>query len=205
MQRPVSRASILTSFVATLGVALAGTASGQSVLYHSPAGDGAPPASPPPTLATTGPEWLNLYVDRSAGGATATGVPCEDGEGEEVCGWEVVLKATPGAAFEAFSPSDGVEFVLTPTEFKANGLSAVAPGTDPLLLGYLGVESTDALTGGTISVESGSVVTSDLSLDPIAADDVAVVPLPEPGAWLQLGSSIAGLAALAAWRKRRRR
>lgn len=189
--------------IAAMTIGWGGSAAGTSDVYHAPADDGIAPGTTP-VLPSPGPEWLNLFVERSTSGASANGTPCVDGDGDELCAWEVVVQAQPGVEFGAFLPTGDVEFVLTPTELRANRLSATAPALGLERLGYLGVTSTNPATGGDVTLVSGNVVTAGFSLEAVAPKTLATIPLPEPGPWLQWATALGGLAVLGRVRRRPR-
>jgi len=146
-------------------------------------------------------DWLTLYVDRTTTGQSGAGTPCVDGDGEEICAWQVLIEAGPGVSFGAFAPEPGVAYVLAAGELRANGLHGLSAGIEPIRLGALAVISTNPATGGDVTLASAQVVTADFALEPVAPKTLATIPVPEPGLWLQWA---AGLTALAVLGRRRR-
>lgn len=176
----------------------AGQAAAQAAVYHSPANDGVIPAATP-VLPTSGPEWLHLYADTAGNAATASGTACEDGDGDEICGWHVSIQAAAGAELLSFTPATGVVYSLTTSALTAAGVGANPPSVAPYWIGDLLVQSTDPSMATSIEAGGVHVVTADLSVQPIAVNTVATIPLPEPGRGAGLA---AGLACLAALRRR---
>lgn len=188
--------------VCTLLLAFTTSAAANSDVYHSVSDDGVAPGGTPVLPAPAG--WLKLYVDRTTTGQSGVGTPCVDGDGEEICAWQVAIEAGPGVAFGAFLPQPGVEYVLTADELRANALHGLSPDVEPIRLGALAVISTNPATGGDVTLASAQVVTADFALEPVAPKTLAVVPVPEPGPLLQWASGVAALVVLSRWRKRAR-
>lgn len=179
----------------------AGSAYGQAALYHSPPNDGTIPAATP-VLPSAGPEWLHLYADTAGNALTSTGTACEDGDGDEICGWHVSLEAGPGAELLAFTPAPGTHYSLTSTALSAAGVDAITPATAPVWVGDLQVQSTDPMSSSSIDATGVHVVTAGLRAEPVAHTSIATIPVPEPGVVIGLGSGIVLLGALRRSRRR---
>lgn len=195
MNKPVSLACALL-------IAFATSAGANSDVYHSVSDDGVAPGSAPVLPAPA--DWLKLYVDRTTTGQSGTGTPCVDGDGEEICAWQVAIEAGPGIAFGAFSAEPGVEYVLSAGELRANALHGLSPDVEPIRLGALAVLSTNPATGGDVTLASAQVVTADFALETVSPKTLAVVPVPEPELWLQWATGLAALGVLGGRRRRSR-
>ncbi len=165
------------------------------LVYHSPADDGIPAASPP-LLDASAPENLDLYVDLTGTGATQSGIACESGDGTELCGWDFTLRASPGVGLYDFLPEAGVVAQRTGKTLRVNGLHARNPATAPVRIGRLRVVR-ESESGGTVAVR-GIAVAADLSLETLPPTTIAEITVPEPALGVQVGwmmSIVAGLAA----------
>jgi len=169
----------------------AGLAVAAPQVYHSPGDDGAPAAGAP-SIPEGGVQSVYLYID---GGSSASqpGTACDVGQGEEVCGYELVLTGLTGLTLSSFTPDTGANLVvnLAAGGMTINGLDTVSPSPGPQRIGELQV---DAAIGGALELTSGETVGADLQTDPLATKTVVTVP--EPGWATALGSGLALLAAL---------
>ncbi len=170
-------------------------AAAQAALYHSAANDGVVPAATP-VLPTPGPEWLHLYADTAGSSVTTSGTVCEDGDGDEICGFYVSLQAGSGAELLSFTPASDVYYSLTATALSATGVGATTVGVDPVWIGDLLVQSTDPTSESQIEGTGLHVVTADLSVQPVGLSTVATIPVPEPGHAVCLAAGAALLLCL---------
>jgi hypothetical protein len=211
MSRPTTSASTSCSVAllvpALLGalVLAAGRADAQAALYHSAGNDGVPPTTTP-VLPSPGPEWLHLYADTAGSNPTTSGTACEDGDGNEICGWHVTVQAGPNAELLSFTPAPGVYYNLSTSqvvdELTATAVSVVSPpSVAPVWVGDLLVQSTDPTLPSQVDVTGVHVVTADLSAQPVAVATLAILPVPEPG---QLAGLLAGCSLLFCLRPRAR-
>jgi len=153
---------------------------------------------------------IKLYINvlegaESDGGTTA----CDDGNGAELCGIDVLVKITGGGRFTGFADGgagaahdpENSTFDDPASTFRLNVLQTTSPPTPgiPQLLGTLTLDNTD-LEGSSITAE-GMAIGAHLELTPISTRVIAV---PEPAEGLLLGIGILGLAGLE-WLRRRRR
>lgn len=192
----------LRTAVLVLGIALglATSVQAQNVVYHSPNDDGENPGVA--LNLPVGPwESLFLYLDTGAI-ASANGVPCSDGNGRELCGYEVIVDALGGAFFVDFIPSNGVVHRLTPTQLETNGIFGTNPQLGPVRIGELKVASSQP--GGEVMVMFGQAILAGLQTETIPQAIVAVTPVPEPAVALQLVPGALLLAGLARARRNRR-
>ncbi len=186
-------------FLITLLVSVALSAeSAVPVLYHSPADDGALAASAIPVETAAPGVTLFLYLD---GGAlpTSTGTICQDGDGDELCGWEWMLYANGAATIDAFTPDPAQDLVFRATsgQVAAIGGDAVSGQSGPVRLGTLDLSVTSE--GWSVTIGRGSVVDAAFSLVAITPGQIVATPEPTGGLWLG-----AGLMTALARRRRRR-
>ena len=121
-----------------------------------------------------------------------------EGEGDEVCGYDLELIGLNGLTFSAFNADPGANLLvnLGASSLRINGLDTVAPTPGPQRIGELQVNPT---TGGEIELTGGEAIGADLESETLAS--TVVVAVPEPALLLLLGSGIGLLVVLA----RRRR
>jgi hypothetical protein len=161
-----------------------------SQLFHSPSDDGIPGA---PEVPTGGVQSVFLYLDGGAVG-TAAGETCNDGDGDEICGFDLELTALSGLSFSAFTPDAGADLLVNfaAASVLINGLDAVTPAAGPVRIGELQV---NAIEGGQVELTSGEVIGADLGSEVLSAQTIVTVP--EPGHLLLLVSGIGLLVGLA--------
>lgn len=185
--------------------ALAEPATGTPVVYHSPDGTGTPPSGTP-AIDLENDQQLNLYIDYDnspdVGVSSGTGKMCENEDGDETCGFDVLLKMTTDTAtFGSFTPASAkiVGYIdpATRTTLRVNGVDINGMAI-PAAIGTLTVDALDA-NQLQITVEGVHRVGAAGQLDAIQP---AVVVVPEPGVELLLISGSVGLAALKRWRRR---
>lgn len=143
-------------------------------LFYSPADDASDPGVP--IALSIGPsQSLSLYLD--GGSQPSSNEPCEQGDGDEVCGWIFRLRALDGIAIQSFVPETGsnAEWNASPVELRAIGGDAITGALGPTRLGSIVVDVTGP---GTIEVESGFIATSALTS---ATIPTRTLVLPEPG------------------------
>jgi len=159
------------------------------VVYHSPADDGAPGTGSIPAGA---PATLHLYVD--PGSVASTSFPCERGDGDELCGYVLTLRAEGGLALGGVAvPGDGAAHVAG-DELRIVGGDPVG-ALGPIELGDVEVSGPD---GARLVVAAGDFV--DSALERRAFAPANVVHVPEPVGALTL---LAGSGLLALLRRRR--
>jgi hypothetical protein len=164
-------------------------------LFHSPLDDGVNPGAPP-VLSGSPTETLYLYLDAGPS-ATGVGVACVDGDGDELCQWELGLAISGDASVASFTPDAGQDIVWASSggALDATGGKATVGELGPIRIGELEV----SITGGAWSanVAGGSIVDAGFALDGVHTGTIA---MPEPGLSLQL---LAGGAALLVLARRR--
>jgi len=183
-----------------LGALLLGVMPGARAadLFHSPGDTGAPPTGVP-TLAASPEEHVYLYLD-AGGTASALGSPCLDGEGDEICAWEIDLSTVGPVSLQSFLPDPGRDVVwnFTGSSLRATGGEAIDGELGPLRLGEIVL----AVSGDDWRLElgAGSVVDAGFTLEALSP---AVVAVPEPSGGVALLLGVVALAALV--RRGRRR
>lgn len=184
-------ACALVCLVGFAGPALAAT------VYHSPNDDGLPGST---EIPSGGLQSIYLYID---GGPTASALDtaCNDGQGDEVCGFDVEVTGLNGLTLSVFNADGGANLLVNfgAGSMRVNGLDAQSPTPGPHRLGELVV---NALVGGEVELTSGEVVGAALDSEILAAGTLVTVP--EPGQLVLLASGLGLLLALAGRRSRRR-
>ena len=166
----------------------------QSVVYHSPNDNGVNPGIVFDLPLSTG-EPLNLYLDAGAL-ASQSGTACNDGDGREVCGYDIDIDALGSAYFTNFVPGPNVVSTVTPSKAKINGIFSLNPALGAVKIGQLSAASSDE--NGAVMMPGGTVVLAALQSESVPQLFLAQVPEP-------LGSlpMIAGVALLAGLSRRR--
>lgn len=169
----------------------------QNIVYHSPNDDGVNPGFAFELPIGPG-ESLFLWLDVGST-VSQNGTACNDGDGREICGYEVVVDALGSAVFSDFFPQLGglgVVHQITPSQLKVNGLFALNPTAGAVRIGELKVEVIDLTSA--VMVMGGKVVLAALQVESVSQSNLATVP--EPGGWLPL---LAGAVWLLGLRRRR--
>jgi hypothetical protein len=167
----------------------------QSVVYHSPNDDGVNPGIVFDLPVSTGAP-LNLYLDAGSL-ASQSGVACNDGDGREVCGYDIEVDALGSVYFTNFLPGPNVVFTVTSSKAKINGLFSLNPVLGAVKIGQLTAASSDE--NGAVMMTGGTIVLAALQEE--AAAQMMLAQVPEPVGSLPL---IAGVALLAGLSRRRR-
>ncbi len=193
--------------IAAVWIGLSPMASAQTVLYHSPADDGA--AATEPALVPAGSS-ASLYLYWASGPAASSAAEevCSAGDGDEICAGQIELRAEGSFSIDAFTPdaAANIVFAASPTSLSINVLDPIGPTPGVKRLGQLDVTtdlSTDCTaTACEVVVDQFDVVEADLA---IAAGSfttpTSAIAVPEPGLPLAFGFGVALLSLLA----RRRR
>jgi hypothetical protein len=167
----------------------------QSVVYHSPNDNGVNPGIVFDLPLSTG-EPLKLYLDAGAL-PSDSGDACNDGNGREVCGYDIDIDALGSAYFTNFLPEPNVVFTLTSKKAKINGIFSLSPGLGSVKIGQLTAASSDE--NGAVMLTGGTIVLAALQSESMPQMFLAQVP--EPLGSLPL---IAGGVLLAGLSRRRR-
>lgn len=138
--------------------------------------------------------------------ANSTGTVCQNGNGDEVCGFYVEIEVDGDLAVD---DSSFVMASLAGAQVSDHGdgrtvrIAIVTTATPltatPTLIGTLNVQS--GTSGGTVRLTKLQTVDASLDLMPGTPRDLAI--LPEPGVGSQLGAGALALAWLARRRARR--
>jgi hypothetical protein len=167
----------------------------QSVVYHSPNDNGVNPGIVFDLPLSVG-EPLNLYLDAGAL-ESQSGTACNDGDGREVCGYDIDIDALGSAYFTNFVPGPNVVSTVTPSKAKINGIFSLNPALGAVKIGQLSAASSDE--NGAVMMTGGTVVLAALQSESVSQMILAQVP--EPLGSLPL---IAGGVLLAGLSRRRR-
>jgi CubicO group peptidase (beta-lactamase class C family) len=163
-------------------------------VFHSPNDDGVPGSGQVPP----GSPSVFLYLDGGPA-ASAPGTACNDGTGDEVCGFDLELTGVGGVTFTSFDADPGADLLvnLGASSVRINGLDPVAPGVGPQRLGQLFLSA----SSGEVELTTAETVGADLSSETLSAQTLVTVPEPSQLITLLSGGSL--LAALARTRRRR--
>ena len=169
---------------------IAGPALAATSVYSSPTDDGLPGSTQIPEI---GVQSVYLYIDGGPS-ASSTGSACHDGQGDEVCGYNLELSGLDGMTLSSFNADPGADLLVnfSAGSMRVNGLDTQSPTPGPHRIGELLVNS---VTGGQIELTVAEVVGADLESETLPA--TTLVAAPEPGPWLLLGSGIGLLGILA--------
>lgn len=181
-----------------VAAALATPSGAVTEVYHSPGDDG---VSPGPGAEISVGAGQTLFVYISGGPSpTSSGERCHDGDGDELCGYELVLTGQGGLTLSGFTPDPAANIVanLSGNELRLNDLDTTTPSPGPRRIGELVV---DAPASGVLELSSGEAIRADLSSDVLPMSTIVAVP--EPTRLALLGSGLAWLSCLLRRRGRR--
>jgi hypothetical protein len=135
-------------------------------VYQDP-NDAGDPAAVPVTVPTdSSPVTINLYYDGGSTPTTGVGeTACENGAGDEVCGWDVHVEGTGGVTLDSFD-AGGADVVaaITGNVLRANGGDFASGTLGPQRIGELIVSAT---AGGDVRVAGNMYVSADLQGLPV--------------------------------------
>jgi len=152
---------------------------------------------------------LEIWIEKDEGMGTSLDA-CNDaegqGEGDEICGYDVLIKVGGSGCLDAFVPDSGAVIYHPPSqdlncttpELQAAFVNTGPTSSDPLRIGWLTVNAVGA-SAAKVEVLGEHIVAADLALEEIPQATITYVP--EPGEILLLASGIAGLAGLHRLRK----
>lgn len=192
------RGGVLLGLALVLGH-VAFDARAQNVVYHSPDDNGANPGGAAGLPIGPGESFF-LWLDAGFA-ASPPGTACDNGDGREICGYEVVIDALGSAFFVDFIPQSNVVHRLTPNQLQVNGIFALNPTVGAVRIGELKVANGGV--SGAVVVMGGEVVLAALQVEMVSQSTVATVP--EPFGWVPLMAGMALLAGLQDRRARSRR
>jgi hypothetical protein len=189
--------------------ALAAASVGTPVVYVGTDSMGSPPLVSPTEIPASDAQQLMLWIDydNNAGVNPSTeGITmCVDKNGDETCGFDVLLvMTTDTATFSTFAPPAGLSNVVgyidsTQTSLRVNGID-----TDGMSIpAEIGTLTVNALGANQLQIEVQGMhrVGAAGQLDAIQTQ--VIVNLPEPGVDLMLAGGVVGLAVLYRLRGRR--
>ena len=146
---------------------LLASSTGSAKVYQDPTGTGNTDGGIAALDEIDTPLVLNIFIE-DGNDPTITGTACEDGDGEEICGGDIEVRATGLVEIDSISnpgPGDTVFNHIDATRGKANYLDAINPDTAPIHI----VTVTVSATG------PGQVVVDGLNVD--AALNGVAIPL----------------------------
>lgn len=187
--RPLAR---LGALLLVLGHASA--ASSAVNVFHSPNDDGERGGGAL-ILPINSTRQLDLWIERGTA-PTGTGLACANGDGDEICAWDVFVELSGDVSIVSWSPEDpGTQGAPAGSMLKINGL-VESPAAGPLRLGRLVV--TAGTSDGEVSATGNRIVNADQKLEDVSGSTIARVPEPALAAGLAFG-----LPALAFLRRMR--
>ena len=131
---------------------LAGPALAVTSVYYSPNDDGLPGS----TQLPPGPvHSVYLYID--GGPSASAGNACDEGQGDEVCGYDLEVTALDGLILSSFNADPGANLLVnfSASSMRVNGLDSQSPTPGPHRIGELLV---DTVLGGELELTSGEVI-----------------------------------------------
>jgi hypothetical protein len=203
VQRSLVGASHRVAWALLLSAAAVMILAGQAIaaapiVYHSPLDDGAAPGSAI-LLPPGGVQTLFLYGDGGPAASTS-GVVCEDGSGDEICSWDLLVEAREGTTLVAFRPEGDLHFSLTASALRFNGGSHQLGSLGATKLGELDI---DTSADGRVDLTGGQAVGAGLQLHDLHSERLIIVP--EPSGWGMLAAGMGFLAVLYRVRTRKYR
>ena len=195
-----SRTSLLGGLLAAslmLWIAiLPSTAAAVVDVFHSPDQSGSNPGSTPEIPGSAAPV-LHLYIENS-GAPTSAGTVCEDGNGNELCGYDLTFSPVGGVQFLSFVPAAGVIHAMTADRLRLNAVPAVSGIGSSTFVGDLQVDTTFAVNAR-IDLQPSEVLDASLNTAALASRTIATVP--EPGLSLLICSGVVGLILMSRHRR----
>lgn len=131
---------------------------------------------------------MNVWAE-IPGGPSNSGTVCENGNGAELCGADVIIEGTESVDLEAFSPASGLETAFnldsTNDRLRLNALSALSGVVTPVKLGVLTLSTG---TDGAVVLRESTLVDGGLRLQVVTSRNLARVPEPGMGVGLGVGA-----------------
>lgn len=151
-----------------------------------------------PSFIGNGPtnSLLYLYID-VPGTPTSIGSVCVNGDGSEICGYDLIIEATGGVEFVAFTPASGIVGTSSQTRLRLNALHATTGLLGTSFVGSLEI-NTEGVQNGGVRLRDSEAIGAALWELPLAERSIAWVPEPTGGSLLA-----AGLVALVGLARRR--
>ncbi|MEZ4332285.1 MAG: hypothetical protein R3F35_11060 [Myxococcota bacterium] len=168
-------------------------------VYHSVADDGEP-ATSAVALAPAQAGALHLWVESTGAPSSDPAARCANGDGAEICGLLLDLRATGTLSFTSFTADPGADIVhtLAPDRLRLNQLDPIAPVVGRRRLGSLQVVATPASCASTCEVAVAGAQAAGAALQVFATELATPSPtwmtVPEPA----VAPAMAAAALLAA-------
>jgi hypothetical protein len=201
----------VNALVLSLGAALLAAPAGavpsvgEPIVY--PSADGTLPATLPVVVQAADGQLLTLYIDYANdpdGMGSTQGVMCVDANGDETCGFDVLLEmTTDGASFGTFTSASSGNAVIVGHVDPATGTTLRVNGIDTggmLIPAEIGTVVLNASGANQLQIAVKGVHRVGAAGQLDAIQEQVIVQLPEPGGLLQLVSGVLVLA----WLTRRR-
>lgn len=186
-------AKVIVLLVIPMITAIGAARADLPVVYHSPGDDGVMPGAPVEIPAGI-ESIVHLYID--GGSFPSPSDPCDQGSGDEVCAWDLVVEGQNGLDVLGFiADSDGFSHISGAT-LRFNGVAAIHGIVGPTKLGDVVVRGT---SGGALQLLPSKSVNAALGIDTLP--QATLVTVPEPGL---LSTLLPGMVLLHACARRRR-
>jgi hypothetical protein len=159
--------------LASLLAASAAQAAPAVNVFQDPTNTGTPGA-PPATVTVGGPAVaLNLFYQQTGAGTSGSAV-CNNGTGDEVCGWDIYVgTSAPGVVLQSFTPDTGPGSdnmgAISGGVLRVNGGNPINGETGVHRIGTLFVT---ASTTGTVTVTGNLFVTASLAAANVTTGNV---------------------------------
>lgn len=138
-------------------------------VYDSPQNNG-DSAGVRPLAADGTATDLFLYIDGGPNESAAADKCTGDGDGDELCAWDVQISGDGELQILSFVPASGTVWELDNNAVRANGLDAVDPFAEPQFIGSMTVAT---IGDGDLLLTRGLAVRSDLAGDAIPTTLIA--------------------------------
>jgi hypothetical protein len=158
-------------------------------IFYSPNDNGVSGGSPG-VIEPGVSQMVHVYLQGGVN-ATSIGERCNDGDGEEVCGFDLLLEAQGGVSFSNFVPAGDTVRALDPSSLRFNGGDFASGTLGTVKLGDLVVE---AQLGGSIDLADGQTADAALGLVDLTPSTLLIVP--EPSRHLLLSAGLTALLVL---------
>ena len=153
-------------------------------------------------IPITAPENYDLYIDKLGTGTSTTACDELEGDGDEICGYDVLIQLEGEGHISFFVEDTGhasaIEyfpetFTSSTKELRITFVDVNPADAEELPIGTLTVDATGRVGATTLRAIGNDAVTAALNLESVPNQVIAV---PEPSGYALLAAGIAGLAAL---------